>query len=676
MTEELQLFCEDMDEQLTIMEETLLDMMEIPIDSVDDEMINKLFRAMHTMKGNAGMFGFDDVVSFAHVAENLLDEVRNGKISLTEDMIDLFLVVNDHSKTLIDVTVNEETLDEDNLEQHNSLLSQLSGYLGIKTEEPKEEKTIEEEVVEEETIPSYNITIVPKDSFFQTDMDIVSILKYLNVIGTIENLSLDISNIPTVDKLEPLKSYITISMDYESEEEFSEIEGAFEFVKDDIELTIEDKNKQVVEEPIVEEKQEEVVEPKVIEKEEGASTPKEQKKKKTSKDKSNKSFSLRVDSSKVDQLINLISEMVIANAKVTQIANNDENAELQEATDTLTTMLEEIRTNVMEIRMVQVGSSFNKLRRIVSDTAKKLGKDIEFVISGEETELDKTVIEKISDPLVHMLRNSVDHGIESIEKRKAAGKNERGRIDLRAYPDAGTIVIEIEDDGAGIPKDIILEKAIKNGIVSASDHLSDKEIYNLIFAAGLSTAETISDVSGRGVGMDVVKRNIEELKGTIEVDSKKGFGSKITVRLPLTLAIIDGFLVQAGSTKYIIPLDMIQECIELTSEHKVKMKENEFINLRGSILPLLDSSEYFETDHIESDRENIVIINTGNQRAGLIVNELHGEFQTVIKPLGEVFEKIPWISGGTILGSGEVALILDVPMLLSNINAKSSKKVC
>ena len=671
MTEELQLFCEDMDEQLTIMEDALMDMSDISIEEVDSEMINKLFRAMHTMKGNAGMFGFDDVVSFAHVAENLLDEVRNKKIPLTEDMVDLFLLVNDHSKTLIDITVADEQLDDDQLEYHKDILSQLSAFLGL--EKPKVEASNKSQELEDDKIPLYNITIKLKDSFYKSDMDMIAIVKYLGIIGDIVDLEIINNEIPTVDKIEPLKSYLGLSLQYECEEPEEDIYSAFEFVKDDIELTIINKNK-IVEEIQESEEKIEVPEDKIQEPVK-VNIPPKKIKAKEDKSAKNKSFPLRVDSSKVDQLINLISEMVIANAKITQIANIDDNTELTEATDTLTAMLEEIRTGVMDIRMVQVGSSFSKLRRIVNDTAKKLGKDIDFVISGEDTELDKTVVEKISDPLVHMLRNSVDHGVESIEKRVASGKKKTGRIDLRAYPDAGSIIIEIEDDGAGIPKDIILNKAIENGIVSPEEQLTDKEIYNLIFAAGLSTAQTVSNISGRGVGMDVVKRNIEELKGTVEVDSVLGKGSKITVRLPLTLAIIDGFLVQAGDTKYIIPLDMVQECIELTQEHKSKMKDNEFINLRGSILPLLDSSEYFETNSIKSDRENIIIISSINQRAGLIVNELHGEFQTVIKPLGEVFEKVPWISGGTILGNGEVALILDVPMLLGSISSAASRKI-
>jgi len=670
MTEEMQLFCEDMDEQLNIMEDTLMDMSDISIEEVDNEMINRLFRAMHTMKGNAGMFGFDNIVAFAHVAENLLNEVRNEKIALTEEMLDVFLLVNDHSKTLIKLTVNEQSLDEEQLEYHNDILSQLSGFLEIDnttTTQVNNKKEQDDDTVE---VPSYLINIKPKDSFFKSDMDIVSIIKFLDVIGEISHLEIEKSNLPNIEEIDPLKSYIGLSMQYECSEPFEEIQGAFEYVHDDIELNIVNNN---------------TITPQILETDTVASeasghnteavNDKKQPAKKNKKSDSSvaeKTYSLRVNSAKVDELINLISEMVIANATITQIADTDDNIELIEAADTLTSMLEEIRTGVMDIRMVQVGSSFKKLRRIVNDTAKNLGKNIEFVISGEETELDKSVVEKISDPLIHMLRNSIDHGIESVEQRLACGKKEQGRINLRAYPDAGTIVIEIEDDGAGIPKDIILAKAIQNSLVSPSAELSDKEIYNLIFAAGLTTAEEVSDVSGRGVGMDVVKKNIEELKGVIEVDSVLGQGSKITIRLPLTLAIIDGFLVQTGDTKFIIPLEMIQECIELTPAHRSKMKNNDYINLRGSILPLLDASDYFEverfeTDHNNFERENIIIVNSNNQTAGIIVHELHGEFQTVIKPLGEIFEDISWISGATILGDGEVALILDVPMLLKNL---------
>jgi two-component system chemotaxis sensor kinase CheA len=652
-----------MDEQLTIMENTLVDMCEISIDEIDSEMINKLFRAMHTMKGNAGMFGFDDVVSFAHVAENLLDEIRNEKIKLTQDMIDLFLIVNDHSKTLIDITVAQEKLDDDQLEHHNDLLRQLGSFLG---NEPKQVETHKNESVEVENNSNtmYQINIKLKEDFFTSGMDIVSIIKYLNIIGDITKTTTIDTNIPIVSNLTPLNAYLSISLEYETEEPEQEIIDAFEFVQEDIELEIINLTKKQLE------KEQKVVEPIVNSSKKPAKT-----KKNNSKSNSTKNFSLRVDSSKVDTLINKIGEMVISNAKIIQYAIDTKDSDFEEIVMGMSTMIEDVRDGIMNIRMVQVGDSFNKLRRIVNDTAKKTGKDISFEIFGADTELDKTVVEKISDPLVHMLRNSVDHGIEMPQIRIDAGKNPKGIITLKAYPDAGSIVIEIKDDGAGINKDIIFNKAIEKGIIDKDMQLSDSAIYNLIFAPGFSTAEAVTDVSGRGVGMDVVKRNIDELRGTVDIQSKLGFGTLMTIRLPLTLAIIDGFLVQVGTKKYIIPLDMIKECIELTKKQRKRMKGNDYITLRKEILPVLDVREYFEEDKSKNKRENIVVVKYGKSQIGLKVDELYGEFQTVIKPLGELFENIAGISGGTILGSGEIALIFDIPKLIEyKIMNKESKK--
>lgn len=356
--------------------------------------------------------------------------------------------------------------------------------------------------------------------------------------------------------------------------------------------------------------------------------------------------------------------MVIANAKITRHTVNSNNSELEEAVLVMSEMLEEVRNGIMNIRMVQVGDSLSKLRRIVTDSAKKLNKEISFEIIGGETELDKTVIEKISDPLVHMLRNSVDHGIEIPSQREEKGKNRKGNITLKAFPDAGTIVIQIIDDGAGIDKDIIFNKAVEKKIIEPNAQLSENEIFNLILAPGFSTASEVTDISGRGVGMDVVKRNIQDLRGSVDIDSKLGIGTTITVRLPLTLAIIDGFLVQSGESKYIIPIDNIQECIELTKELKDQMLNNGYITLRSNILPILDIADHFENESSKEGRENVVIVKYGKSRVGLKVDELHGEFQTVIKPLGELFENISGISGGTILGNGEIALIFDIQKLI------------
>ncbi|TXT33829.1 MAG: two-component system chemotaxis family sensor kinase CheA [Comamonadaceae bacterium] len=361
-----------------------------------------------------------------------------------------------------------------------------------------------------------------------------------------------------------------------------------------------------------------------------------------------------------------MGELIIAGAGASLAAQRAGVPELLETTATLSRLVEEVRDSALDLRMVQIGATFNRFQRVVRDVGKELGKDIQLVISGAETELDKTVVEKIGDPLTHLVRNSMDHGIESAEVRLARGKPAKGTLKLNAFHDAGSIVIEVSDDGGGLNKARILKKAIERGLVSEGQNLTDKEIYHLIFEAGFSTAESVSNLSGRGVGMDVVRRNIAALRGTVDLDSVEGVGSTVRIRLPLTLAIIDGFLVGVGNAVYVIPLDMVVECIELSSEDR-NSGDKRYLNLRGEVLPYRRLREHFEVEGALVRRENIVVVRYGEQKAGLVVDRLMGEFQTVIKPLGKVFNLIQGIGGFTILGSGEVALILDVPGLMKQV---------
>jgi len=675
LKEELELFLEDMDDQLCLMEATLLDISEIPLDKIDKEMINVLFRAMHTMKGNAGLFGYDSIIDFSHKAENILDLIRNDEMELSEELLELFLHIKDHSKILVEICTQEIELEGDNKEEYESLMLALDKHLlsQKQTNESLLDIVVEESQTFKETL-KYNIDITLKSQFFESGMDMVSILKYLSVIGSITSLKLIDDEIPLLKELSPKKAYVKFAIEYESDEDKSEIQDAFEFVEEDIELHIElcevgeSKSEEILSDvasndksntqELIEEKNEVEVLP----------IPKEKVEKKESKKviTNDANTSLRVDSSKIDKIINQISEMVIANAKITQYAINSKDSEFEESVIIMSEMLEEIRDGVMNIRMVQVAESFSKYRRVVNDTAKKLGKDILFEIVGGETELDKTVIEKISDPLVHMLRNAMDHGIETKEIREEQGKNPKGSIILKAYPDAGSIVIQIIDDGAGIDKDGIYKKAIEKNIIQKNTHLNEKDIYNLLFQPGFSTAKELTGLSGRGVGMDVVKKNITQLRGSVNIKSTLGKGTTVTIRLPLTLAIIDGFLVKLGNSKYIIPLSSIQECIEFTKYSKEQFLQNGYISLRKDVLPILDLIEHFNEEKIETKRENIVIVKHGTTSVGLKVDELFGEFQTVIKPLGPLFENIADISGGTILGNGEIALIFDVEKLIEH----------
>jgi len=671
--DELQLFLEDASEQLSLMEDGLINIQD---NGIDDESVAAVFRAMHTIKGTAGMFGFGDVVEFTHVAENLLSEIRSHKKELDkEDFSDLFFSVKDMVEVLIRYSVNHLELDDENSKKRDRLLTKLKSLLGEEVQSVNQKESQSETSTSNSQKKLWHISIRLEPTFFTSGMDFLSILRFMKDDGELKNLLLVDENIPKIDELNPTLSYAGFEILFLTDKDKEGIEEIFEFVLDDMKLEIfladdlqafkkiVDTNETLLKRLAEQSFENAINYKKSIEKTEPQKPKNPQKRQNQAE---HKSFSLRVDSSKIDKLMNQISEMVIANARIMQRADNLNDDELNESALIMSDMLEEIRSDVMNIRMVQVGDSFKKFRRIVHDIAKKLGKEIEFEIIGGETELDKMVVEKISDPLVHMLRNSIDHGIEPKDERVKEGKDPKGRVVLKTYPDAGTIVIEISDDGKGLDKEKILNKAIENGIVQKDQELSDKEIYNLIFHAGLSTAREVSDISGRGVGMDVVRSNIESLRGTVDIDSTEGKGTTFTIRLPLTLAIIDGFLVQSGKTKYIIPLEMIQECIELDENYRNQMKINGFINLRDTILPLLDIRKYFKEENSDADRENVVVVRYGEFKMGLVVDELFGEFQTVIKPLGKVFSKVPGISGGTILGSGEIALIFDIPKLIEH----------
>ncbi len=681
MDEELQLFYEDTSDQLQRMESALLDAAD---GTADQETIGEIFRAMHTIKGTAGMFDFDQVVRFTHTAENLLDEVRNGKIAFDSGLGTLYMQVKDHTEAMVEHLVQNEPIPSALQEAGEKLRQSMQEYMGGQAPPGAGETATPEADPERSEGHLWHVSVRFDREFFHSGMDVLSILRFFNKQGTITRITPVTDSLPPLSEMDPRQLYIGFEIEYDSLQSKQEIEEIFEFVEDDVELAVfahDDKERlrellgrhEDLETLLVENGHygaEELSPAKEASKERDEGSKAAAKTSRKGGKERKKSFSLRVDSLKIDGLLNKMSEMVIKNAQIAEYASSRENESLEEMSSEMSSLLEEVRDGVMNIRMVQVKDSFIKYRRIVNDTASKMGKEIDFIIEGEDTELDKSVIEKLSDPLTHMIRNAIDHGVESPQKREELGKPRKGKVWLRAYPDAGSIIIELEDDGAGIDRDAVEKKAIDNGILERDHTLGDREIYKLIFAAGLSTAKEVSDLSGRGVGMDVVKRNIDDLRGTIDVDSARGKGSKITVRLPLTLAIIDGFLVQAGQAKYIIPLEMIVECLEYNEEIQSGVDSENTISVRGEILPLLNIKRFFHdrdqeiASNGEEVRENIVVVRYGTQAVGLLVDELFGEQQTVIKSLGAVFEQVPGISGGSILGNGEVALIFDIPKLI------------
>jgi two-component system chemotaxis sensor kinase CheA len=388
------------------------------------------------------------------------------------------------------------------------------------------------------------------------------------------------------------------------------------------------------------------------------------------------SKNLRVDSERIDHLINLVGELVMSGAQINQIATVEKNTSLAESAYHLGRIISEIRESTLRLRMVPVGGVFTRFNRVVHDLSRNLGKEVMLITMGDETELDKTVIEQISDPLMHLIRNSVDHGIEETATRIEHGKSPTGTITLKAYNEAGDIIIEVVDDGAGLDVEQIHKKAIQNELISPSQSLSKKEIMNLIFEPGLSTAKIVTSISGRGVGLDVVKKNITALNGSVEVESEVGTGTRFRIKLPLTLATIDGFLIRVADTKYVVPLDTIKECIEFERKEDDSGRRN-FLNLRGEILPFINLKELFlraGKGSIATEREYIAVVQQSGKKAGLLVDELLGEMQSVIKPLSVIFGKINGLSGITILGSGEVAFILDVHSLIDLARSREESR--
>lgn len=713
MDEALEMFIVECRELLEDMETSLL-----ALEGAEEktEMVNAIFRAAHTIKGSSGLFSLDHVVAFTHVVESVLDNVRGGKLELADKLVVLLLACCDHIGALVEAVAGGEHAGTPELvAQGAPLIAQLRTFLDTPKAEARPASsgrnvptadTEKLERIQGNTVNTdhWHISVRFGPDVLRNGMDPLSFIRYLGTMGQISAIETISDALPDAAHMDPELCYLGFEMAFQTNVDKAAIEKVFEFVRDDCRLVILPPHSLISEyiglinlqqgdsarlgdmlvrsgtltpqeldmalnsqsdEPnkpigtiLVEQGS---VQPEVVE---AALTKQKQVKEMGATE----SKSIRVDADKLDQLINLVGELIIAGASVNLIAHRAHVVELTEATSKLATLVEEVRDSALQLRMVRIGATFSRFQRVVHDVSRDLGKDIRLEIDGEDTELDKTVVEKIGDPLMHLVRNSMDHGIESAEVRAARGKPVQGTLKLNAFHDSGAIVITVQDDGGGLKRDRILAKAIERGLIDAGHHLSDAEVYGLIFEPGFSTAEKITNLSGRGVGLDVVKRNITALRGTVGISSTEGVGTTVTVRLPLTLAIIDGFLVGVDKAVYAIPLDMIEECVAYTAE-----PGHDYTNLRGQVLPFIRVRELFSVPGRPAKGENIVVLKHAGQKAGLVVDTLLGEFQTVIKPLGQMFAQSKCISGSTILGSGDVALILDVPQLVRQAMAKSGQ---
>lgn len=686
----LQTFLAECQELLQEMEDGLLVLEEQPDDI---ETLNALFRAAHTIKGSAGIFGLDPICSFTHRVENVLSKMRDGEITINGDLAGLLLNCRDHIRALVSRLVEEGGEVDGAMEAEGAKLTeQLGVYLGeapmVATAAPAEEQAGGTPVGER--AGGWHISLRFDTDVLRMGMDPLAFLRYLRKLGEITHLAIAADTLPAAAEMDPESAYLGFELRLEGETDEAAIEDVFEFVQEDCTLRIlppdapaerwqaliqslpegperaaellAEAGAVIPEEAPPEPEPEPVAKPTAAPATTTEAKPQEKAAAKGGAQKSG--GTLRVDADRLDQLINLVGELVIAVAGTEVQARRSADEAMREATEGMSRLVEEIRDTSLKLRMVPIGETFRRFQRVVRDAARDLGKQVDLQLYGSDTELDKVVSERISDPLMHLVRNAVDHGLEQPEVRAAAGKPEMGTIVLEAYYDSGSIVIEINDDGAGLNAERIAAKAVERGLIEAGQQLPEQEIHRLIFEPGFSTAEKVSNLSGRGVGMDVVRRNIEALRGSVDVESSPGEGSTFRIRLPLTLSIIDGFLLKVGGTAYVVPLEMLVECIEVGDEECRITEGHDYLDLRGEVLPFLRMRELFAADDDGHRRENIVVVQYGEHKAGLVVDELLGETQAVIKPLGALFQKLRGISGATILGSGEVALILDVPGLV------------
>ncbi len=696
-------------DMLQQIEDTLL---ALESDPENHETINALFRAAHTIKGSAGLFGLDRIVSFTHQVESVLDRVRKDELRIDITLSDVLLKSGDVINELLDLAQHKvddpaqlAEIDQKSGQMVNKLQAYLQGHANN-----------EVEVVAAAPVASgaavWHISLRFGENTFRSGFDPLSVITYLRSLGEILTLLVIDENLPGLMALEPESCYLGFEIRLQTTVGKSEIDAAFEFVQDDCTIRILPPNRRVSDflellrelpgearlgellvdcgaingqalddalrqqasgqegrranpdtsAPAAQLGQILIAQNKVASEVVNAALQKQGKQK---EHRSEESRFVRVPADKLDELINLVGELVICGASANLLAQNLHEPQLIETTQQMSGLVEEIRNGTLALRMVQIGETFARYKRVVRDTAAELGKEIQLEIEGAETELDKSVVEKIGDPLMHLVRNAMDHGIELPEQRLALGKPAHGTLHLSAHHDSGHIVIEVSDDGRGLDGEKILAKARERGLVGPNQVLSEAEKLNLIFEPGFSTAEKVTNLSGRGVGMDVVRKNIEALRGSVLPRSLVGQGSTIEIRLPLTLAIIDGFLVRVGNSSYVIPLHAVVECIDSASHQLQGHSEwTGNLNLRGEVLPFIELRRIFEIRDQPPPRRSIVVVRNGDISAGLVVDQLQGEYQTVIKPLGKLFQKLRGISGSTVLGSGEVALILDVPALV------------
>jgi two-component system chemotaxis sensor kinase CheA len=682
-------FLDEAADMLVQFEQALLVMETTPDDS---ENLNAAFRAAHTIKGTAGIFGCDEVVSFTHEVETLMEGLRSGTLPVSEAISAALLDGLDQMQALLDevrtgaqdpaVRARSEALGEQLRQLHGEGARHSSAGTAAaasSTSDPGTQGT-------------WHISLRFASDALRNGLDPLAFLRYLGSLGTIAGIHTLWDAVPPLEALAPEDCHLGFEIRLQTEQDQSAIESVFEFAMEDCQLDIlppqasandfmqllarrcgDDTAARTALHAIwvglgVANLAPTEPERRQAEADRRQADPdrRQDGTDRRSRNRGEETRFVKVRADKLDHLIDLIGELVIAGSGAQMVASQEGSSTFLEATQRVADLVQATRDGALALRMVPIGETFSRFQRVVRDVSKQLGKDIELVITGGDTELDKSMVERIGDPLMHLVRNSLDHGLEIPADREAVGKPGTGRLALHAYHEAGSIVIEVSDDGQGLRRDRLIKKATERGIIAEGATLSDAEVWQLIFAPGFSTADKVTDLSGRGVGMDVVKRNIESLRGQISLASSEGLGTTTQIRLPLTLAMIDGFLTEVGGVHYVLPLTVVSECIDVPPECLSDPGRTcGTFDLRGEVLPYLDLAHFYGTPPSESTRRSLVVVREGHVRIGLVVDRLLGEHQTVIKPLAAIFKPLEALAGSTILGSGDVALVLDMQGLMA-----------
>lgn len=672
-------FVEESTDNVQDLEEALL-ILEKDMDNKD--LIERIFRAMHSLKGGGAMFGFNHLSDFTHHLETLFDWVRNGKLKVSSDLISLTFEAIDQIRYLLktgDLTAASDLQDLQNFIHRieaftNNTGSQASAH---------EKKTETTQVENASATKTYLISFIPQEDLLQNGTNPFYLLDDLHALGKAVTIAYT-QKIPSLDLFEPTSNYTNWQILLSTEQPENEIRDVFIFVEDECELHIDQvANYSIIDLPEIKALIEKAASSNIMLRKEdfkqeqwqSQQQSKEQvtDKSKGAANKEHKISSIRVSSHKIDQLVNLVSELVTLQAQLELYADQHEDPAIASISENVQKLSRQLRENAFEISLIPLQSELMRFQRLVRDLSKEQGKEIDFIIEGGELELDKNIIEHLTDPILHILRNSIDHGIELPDERIAAGKSPKGIIHFKAYHSGANVFIEITDDGKGIDASVIRQKAISKGIIDADTQMSDKEVMDLIFVSGFSTRDVVSGVSGRGVGMDVVRRKIAGIRGEVSVESELGKGTLISIKLPLTLSIIDGLLVAVGNSRYVIPISSIDKIYSLAPQD-LKRSFNNVIQIDNQQKPFLDLREVFNVNRdaeIEDDVVKMIMVKAEDKFMGLVVDAIIGEYQTVVKPLGRYLRKQKIVSGASIMGDGTIALVIDTSRMVQH--RKSSK---